>query len=182
MKDREPHVGGVPARVFQPGFNDVVSGLSGKTSLLCNMHRDSLEIEDQADSALHFRMRYWPRDEAVAMSIRTKLQNQRHPDLFAAKLVKQGITYLQEQGLPVKQIRGEFRPHTGNDNYERYTAYLNELMELKGAQGITEKDRREAAKQSWTAKVAESLDFPKLRSLEITDRNEIIVFFVKNQT
>lgn len=141
---------------------------------------DSLEITDQADPSLHFRMKYWPREEAVALSIKTKTRDeQQHPDLYAAELVERGVAYFEDQGLSVKKIRGEFRPHTNSDNYRKYDAHLKKLIQEKGPQNITSEDRREAARQPWTANVAASLGFTNLESMEVTDDARVIVYFGK---
>lgn len=186
MSNPEAHIGGpaggVPKKIFRPGFEGTVPGVSGKTSLAYVFERDKLEIKDAADESLHFRMTYWPREEAVGMSIRTKSSDsERHPDLYAAKLVEHGIAYIEEQGFPVKKIRGEWKPHSNSDPYKQYDSALKQLIAESGEGKITGELMRQAAKKPWTAEVARSLGYDELQSFEPRDTGEIVAFFGKSQ-
>jgi hypothetical protein len=167
--------GGVPEEVFKLGFNDLTEGLSGG-KLKCEAKPDEIIIQTPDSFSDYLFKAYREEDDLLALRIITKSGNppQAHPDLYAAQLVRRSITYFEDLGFPIKRMRGRWLQR---DNRKMFENYLQTITEGN----IEEKHKHEAARSTWTGKLAQSLGFTEIESLKDTGEPERHLLWSKGE-
>lgn len=170
--------GGIPEDIFIPGFKGVINCASGE-KLGGNITKDLVVIASQKDSKNEqyiFVARRSKHDhDALELGIKTKIGNppEKHKDLYAKELAKKSIIYLEEQGTPITKIRGFWQE---GDNFDAYQNYMDDIRQTRPTTG---KDQRDAARNTWTGKLAESLGFTEIESIGQTKSGSILTYFKK---
>lgn len=163
--------GGIPERIFHPGFHETITTASGK-EMNCDVTTTKIDISSDIllssleDSFVRFKAEL-SEDNLLHLTINSKgMRNgNRHPDIYAKKLLMRTLRYFESLGRTIDGIQALW---TGlqyqRDNFDQYYAYLSRFQN----QQITEEMKIEAAKSTWTGRVTTSLGFTEIR---VNDRN-----------
>lgn len=175
MKNSEAFIGGesggIPERVFTPGFNDVEEGKSGGTELQCFTDRTLIDIFDKSDPVFGFKAELL--SDAITINVRSRdFDGERHPDIYAAKLIKRAIGYFEEQDRVVTKFYAEW----GSVVSESYDTYRDFLAAVSTVREVTKEDQETAARQTWTGQLASSLGFTEISEIVDYDENVYVVF------
>lgn len=159
--DGSAWIGGVPELIFTAPMQAVVKGRSGE-DLAAFVTQNCIDIADAADAARgyerpHFNATMHEGSPGIMQfSVRTKEHSgERHPDLYAGLLLARSLEYFgQYHGIRGVQARWLH----DSDNYQQYCDALEDGYQL-GDRSVL---RRDAARQTWTAKKLFRLGFRTL--------------------
>jgi hypothetical protein len=167
--------GGVPEEIFTPGFKGPLTGMSG-AKLSCRTDTSSVVIASFDEDTAYFLACVLPEEtDALHLDIKTKTADHpdRHPDLYASELVDRSLTYFHEQGFAINKLIGAWNK---GDNYKAYRDYITKIIL---ARDITDEDKKNAARNTWTGRLAQSLGFTEIERLEVENPKSIHVVFSK---
>lgn len=149
-------VGGVPAMVFDcDDWSGTVVGRSG-TGLDVELRSDYIHIFEEGDAeddaaACHFQAEV--QGGVFQFSVRTQDKyGFTHPDLYAARLVRQGFGYLAARQT-IDTVEAQW--HQGGTNYDQYH-YALEVVSAVQDRDIA---KAFAARCTWTAEQVRALGF-----------------------
>ena len=165
--------GGIPEGVFQPGVTGEIVGKTGKTHFECKTTEAFVGVRDLDDETRWF-VAGVVRGDTLMLSVYNKGKNgERNPDLYPAKLTKRSVEYFTEQGYELSHIDA----HWEGDNCDNLRQYREGLAKAEPA--ITEKDKRDSAKGTWTGGIATELGFPQVDSVTETEKGVVLTTFSK---
>lgn len=181
--------GGVPESIFASGKErgQDIKGKSGRSlKALFFPDEGEVTIKPQDDDKAVFSIKV-DDDGRLSMDINNRgADGKPHPDIYPAALVKRSIQFFGDQGREVRTMLGTWDRPTGTEPSVNYDEYVTNLSALgKQPEDITEADKKAAAKNTWTGRLAESLGYTEVRSIHDNPderrkgRTDIIVQFVK---
>lgn len=175
--------GGIPNSVFKPGFKGEFKAMSGR-KMEATITRERIDINDMNQPAFDFHaFIIYGSIDTIGISVESRGWNdkpqERHPDIYAAMLVRRSLSFFKEQGFTVTRFRAYWRksiPERGieSDNFDQYQAYVDAL-----GREPTEEEKHEAARQTWAGKLAHDLGFTKVELVRSEPTGSVEVYFVK---
>ena len=160
--NKEAYIGGPTGGVPEDIFNKPQKGefeIEGKSGATLKGHVWKREIKIKpAGSKVVFKARLGI-DNSLDYDIETKdpdKQFHKHPDLYAAKLAKRAHDFFIQNGANIERLDGLWG---GGDNFATYYEYLNNIEKERP---ITEEDKKEAARRTWTGQLASSLGYTEV--------------------
>ena len=185
MTGREGFIGGIPENIFRDGFDEFpILGRSGSL-LEGSIQKDQVLLQSQEKlpntkgTPLYIFKAAIDYDDPhmLSLNIRTKRGNPpvKHPDLYASALVERSLTYLEEQGSEIRRIKGFW---AGGDKYDEYWKHIRKIENMRHA---TQVDKKEAAKNTWTGHMAQTLGFTDVQSVDQKLFGTVKVIFSKPQ-
>lgn len=154
---------GIPESIFEQDFlGGSVKTLSGRY-LHCEVSPRMIRVSTKP--GFEHIVFYAAVDQSGTMRMTIKTRNpETHeivsPDVYAQQLLKRFYQHTVDQGVNVKKIKGEWG--RTSVNYKMFKEYIAALGEPRD---ITPSDEIDAANQTWTGTVANSLGFGKARIL-----------------
>ncbi len=154
--------GGIPEAVFQPNFGkQLFRGASG-AQLRGEVQPRSMGIFTLDQAGLAQRRFYGnvTHDGHIGMNIQNKGlygNEDRHPDIYAGKIAERFLQYIKANGIDIHAIDGSWRP--SGDNYKMFIDYLAKVSQKKP---LTADDQLDAAKQTWTGRLATKLGYSEV--------------------
>ena len=156
-------------QVFTPGFSGNIR-MPSRRLLKCSALPGEVKITDLADSELCFEAHQEDvgATEAKLPGVRYTIFSRdyetgyHHPDIFAARLFRRALQYLEAQhGAPLLRIVGMWSiEEGGSDNYTQYMAALQPY----GSNPFYH-HKREAARTTWTGKMAAAMGFTSVGAI-----------------
>ena len=194
---QDASLGSIPEDVFTLGFNRILLTPSGNR-LACHVGRYGIEIYDADPSKVinptatlgeehcptYRFMAYCHRlndDNTVFFSVanrdpRSVTPDERHPDIYPTKLALRALRHFQSVG-PVTGMRTSWRAsrHGVSGMDDSWTTYHQNLAQLDTAPKLSDFDKRlEAARGTWSARLAKQLGFEHLVYIEESDDGQIV--------
>jgi len=173
---------GIDPRVFDPNYSEPkTQGLNSGRDLITNVKQDFISIVDSKDETLQFEAKV--RNETLIVTVKTRGyqgdSEKRHPDLFAAQLVKKSLQFFELQGHSIHKWKDIWSKSGDlNDNYDQFATYLR--THSSNGRELTQAELVEAAKQTWTGQLANLLEFSKVESIDYRPNiGEVVIVFSK---
>jgi hypothetical protein len=168
MSESERYIGkngcGVPREIFDGQFviNQPVTCGSGETILVDKTDTEIYLRQRNNEPPLFIAQRF---GYCIAFNIMTVgfigSSNNRHPDLFAAKLMEESIAYFGNIGYPIELFKATWLFHSNEINLISVNA-LKFWEETDGLRNWKKPILETAAWSTWTGSVARSLGFDSI--------------------